>query len=1119
MEPLTMLGRKGILLFSLTAFSCLVASAQVSNGTIVGTITDTSGAVVSGARVTVRNIETGLERNVTADASGDYDVPDLVAGHYSITVTHSGFSTATVSDFELLVAQRASINTVLQVGATSEKVMVTSSTVQLLQTESSSVGQVIDTKAVASMPLNGRSFWQLTQLTPGVQYSVGGGGNGVPTGGGQIRASNVNVTVNGHASTFTGWYLDGSNITEAQVGGTIIQPNVDAIQEFRVEGGNMSAQYGHTPTVVNTTLKSGTNQFHGVAYEFLRNSAFDAKNYFYVPPPGTHLRDEPLHRNQFGGVFGGPIRRDKTYFFVDLENTRLSQSEDYNNVVPSLLERQGNFSQSSTIIKNPVTGEPYPSNTIPASAISSQAAYLLPFMPEPNYVSGGTYREINSNPLTQNLVRGDIRIDEQLTAADHIMGRYSIANNTETDPNPYPAMGTFPLESRGQNVVVNWTHILSPKWLNSLQASYYRSLFTFSSSFTGQDINTPAGITGFNDLAPLAKMGFPTISISNYSEFTGASAADDPKQNRIRSPQYLDIASYSVGKHDISFGAEIIHNTIMFDNGAISSGIFTFSEQYSGDNFADFLLGYPYEGQRSYYSALYGNVGTFQGYFFQDNYRILPTLTLNLGFRWEVNPFYYGDKGQLVGYDPVTNNEVIPSDFSLNAQPITPTLYPLFQDRIELTNSLNLPRSISPTEKHDAMPRIGIAYSPAPNWVLRANYGLFFVFPDDNLINNTITSVPFVASQTVFNTVGSTGPTSTLGNFFGSQPIATGNPNPGTPCSFGLVLDSCSTPTLTPMALGLKQQYVNAWSAAVQHEFGSRVSLDVAYVANNTVHGEERDSTNDPSPGPGSIQTRRPVPQWGTIGLGIFNGKANYNALQTKLETQAWHGATLLASYTYSKCLDNGTYNQGTIYVLSTINYYGPCSFNLKHNFVTSYVYQLPFGKGQPFLGDMPSWANGIVGGWQLTGITTMQSGLPFTPTISTDVANTGISGEVPNLVGKPTVVKSPSCWFFITANSTCRALRPQAVPAFAVPAMYTYGNGGRNILTQDDLIEWDFSLTKVFHLGEERSLEIRGEAFNVFNRTTFGAPSANIDQSSGATVGNTFVAPREIELAAKLFF
>jgi hypothetical protein len=1099
------------------AFLCSMAMAQVSLGTIVGTITDSSGAVVPGANVTVTNLGTGLKRNVATDAVGDYVVPGLVAGHYSISVAHAGFTTATVPDFELQVAQRASVNTVLRVGAMTQKVIVQSSEIQLLNTQSSSVGQVIDTKAVAAMPLNGRQFWQLTELTPGVQYTIGGGGGGVPTGGGQIRSSNVNVTVNGHAAAFTGWYLDGSDITEAQVGGTIIQPNVDAIQEFKVEGGNMSAQYGHMPTVVNTTLKSGTNQFHGVLYEFLRNSAFDAKNFFYVPPPGTHYRDEPLHRNQFGGVLGGPIRRDKTYFFVDLENTRLSQSEDYNNIVPSPLERQGNFSQTGITVKDPATGQPFPGDTIPV--ISSQAAYLLPYMPTPNYVSGTTYREINSNPMTQNLIRGDLKIDEQLTANDHIMGRYSISNNQETDPNPYPAMGTFPDQSRGQDVEVNWTHTLSPKWLNTVQASYYRSLFTFSSSFTGQDINTPAGISGLQGLAPLSKMGFPTLDISNYSNFTGASAADNPKQNRIRSPQYEDVASYSFGKHDITFGAEVLHNTIMFENGAIASGVFTFSQKYSGDNFADFLLGYPYQGQRSYYSALYGNIGSFQGYFFQDNYRIRPDLTLNLGFRWEVNPFYYGDKGQLAGYDLATNKLVIPYGFSIHAQPITPTLYPLFQDRIELTNVLNLPPSVSPTERHDVMPRLGAAWSPKSNWVFRASYGLFYVIPDDNLINNSITSVPFVASQTVVNSVGPNGPVNTLGNFFGSLPIASGNPNPGTPCSFGLVLNSCSTPSITPMAMGLKQQYVNEWSVAVQHEFGSRVSLDVSYVGNNTVNGEERDSINDPTPAPGSVQSRRPVPQWSTIGLGIFNGYGNYNALQTKLETQAWHGATLLASYTYGKCLDSGTYNSNTVYTDSPLQFYGPCSFNLKHNLVVSYVYQLPFGRGQVIGGGAPGWVNGIIGGWQLTGITTAQSGLPFTPTISSDVANTGVSGQRPNQAGMPAIIKSPSCWFYTAANPSCAALAPNATNVFTVPAQYTYGDGGRYDLTQDDLIEWDASLTKRFIFSSEKSLEFRGEAFNIFNRTTFGTPGTNIDSSTGATVSQTFVAPRELELAAKLFF
>ncbi|HEV2273311.1 MAG TPA: carboxypeptidase regulatory-like domain-containing protein, partial [Acidobacteriaceae bacterium] len=307
--------------------------AQSASATILGTVSDDSGSVVPDATVTVKDLGTGQERTVKSDDSGAFTVPGLQVGHYSLVVTREGFALYKIADTELQVAQRATINPVLHVGAVTDKVTVIANDIPLLNEASSSVGQVIDTQTVQDMPLNGRNFWQLTQLTPGVSYIQGG--QNIPAGGTSIRATAVNVNVNGLSPAFTGWYLDGANITEFQLGGTIIQPNVDALQEFKVESSNMGADYGHTPTIINATLKSGTNQFHGTLYEFLRNNSFDAKNYFFRPPAGSTRRDEPLHRNQFGFVVGGPIRKDKTFFFLDMQTTLFTYAQNFDEVVPS----------------------------------------------------------------------------------------------------------------------------------------------------------------------------------------------------------------------------------------------------------------------------------------------------------------------------------------------------------------------------------------------------------------------------------------------------------------------------------------------------------------------------------------------------------------------------------------------------------------------------------------------------------------------------------------------------------------------------------------------------------------------------------------------------------------
>jgi hypothetical protein len=1095
--------------------------AQSNTGTILGIATDDTGAAIPDATVTVENLGTGEQRAVMTDNSGAFAIPNLQVGHYSVKVTREGFAPAQIADTEVQVAQRATINPVLHVGGITDKVTVIAADTPLLNQASSSVGQVIDTQTVQNMPLNGRTFWQLTQLTPGVSYIQGG--QNIAAGGTSIRASAVNVNVNGLSPSWTGWYLDGANITEFQLGGTVIQPNVDALDEFKVESSNMGAEYGHSPTIVNATLKSGTNQFHGVLYEFLRNNALDAANYFYTPPVGSNARNGALHRNQFGFAVGGPIIRNKTFFFVDLQETLYNQQQNFNSIVATDAQRAGDFSSllnqpTPVVLRNPITKQPLNDGRGPNTfRPTPQSAYLLQYMPHANAVVNGVGRAILTNKLTQQLGQGDIRIDHQLTQADHLTGRYSIADNHEKDPNAYPAMGVFPLRSRGQNGLFRETHVFNSKWINELQVAYYRSYFLFASSLQGQDINAAAGIAGLEGLAPSSTVGFPSVTIANYSNYNGQSNNSYPKQNKIRSWQYSDHVTYASGKHDIRFGYELFHNTNTFVAGNNSSGTFNFNGSYSGDNMADFLLGYPRSASRSSFRSLWGNAGNFQSFYVQDNYHALPNLTINAGLRWEINPFYNsGDKGQITGFDLTNGKLVLPRDFSINAQPLTPQLVPLFSDRFEYADDLGLPKSIRKSDYFNIGPRLGLAYGITNNTVLRGAYGIFYLFPDDNAINNTQNTVPFIASQTLNNTA--TTPTYTLADFYQGQPVVAPNPTPGKACPFGIVANSCSTPSVTSMALDVQNTYIQEWNAAVQHQFGGRISLDVSYVGNKTTHMQQGFQINDPAPGPGVIQDRRPRAQWGTINYSKFAGMGNYNALQTKFEARNFAGATFLVSYTYAKCLTDGTYTSVVREDTPLIRYYGVCNYDLKHNFVASALYGLPFGRGRAFFSQAPAWTNAVIGNWNLSSIATLQSGLPFTPTISSDQANTGVGSQRPNVIGQPTMVRTANCWFYDSRNPSCRS-SSTATDAFAIPAQYTYGNGGINTLRADGLVQFDVSLIKSVRFTESRSLEFRASFYNVFNHTTFAVPSTNIDATSAGTISSTLNAARQAELAAKIYF
>ena len=1102
----------------LVAIACLiilwsgVSLGQVTNATVVGITRDSADAALPGTQIALKNRATGIELRAVSSDDGAFVIPNVPAGHYSITYSHEGFKASVIPDVELLVAQRAVFDTRLDVGEVTSSITVNEAS-PIIETSSSDVGQVVNTVTIEHAPLNGRSFWQLTSLTPGVTYTPGG--QGTHSGGSSIRSSSVAVNINGGPANQTGWSLDGAWITEMQSGGTLIQPDVDALQEFNVQSAGLPAEYGRTANLVNVSIKSGTNEFHGSAFEFFRNTVLDARNYFYLPPAGSTETRPLLRRNQYGGTIGGPIVKNRTFFFTDIEKTDLASGTDFSNVVPAPEQHSGDFSALLSLptpvhLKNPTTGQPFPNNQI-QGYISPQGAFFAPYMPLPNQLRGNTFYNTISAKLLQHITRADAKVDHQINDNNHIFGRYSIINNDEQDPNPFTTLGAFSLYSRGQSATATAIHNWSPNWITEARMSYYRSLFIFGGVLQGTNIDHEAGVQGFDNTTSV--YGFPQITVSGYTGYNGSPSDQRPKSNQHRNFQYALDTTWIHGKHNAKFGADLLHERASFYNGSRAVGVFNFTGIYSGNAFADLLLGYPDSVTRDYYKQLNGDIGYYFDLFAQDSYRATGKLTLNYGLRVERNTFYEGINGQKSAFDTTTSKLIIPSDVRPTAQPLTQTLLPLFSDRIVYTGARHLPNSIEPAE-WDVVPRFGFAYAATRNTVLRGGYGFYQLFTDLGTINNEVATVPFIASVTISNDRPPAKPSRTWGDYFLGQSNVAPNPNPGAACAFGFIANTCATPDMTANEVKSKNQYVQQWNAAIQHQFGSAVSLDVTYIGTKTTHLQKVPSVNDPLPGAGAIQARRPYPQWGIITYNTFSGYANYNGLQAKLETRQFEGLTLLGSYTYSRCLDSATGFTSAYQPHS----YAPCDYDFPQDFTGSFNYALPFGTGQRW---HPSnrVADAILGNYQFAGVITARNGAPFTPTISTDTANTGVGSQWPQRVGSPKKIGDPACWFFVSANPTCATIAPGQKAAFATPAKYSYGDGGRNVLRAGNLVEVDMTLLKEIKFLDSRNLELRFEGFNVLNHPSFAAPTTTINTGSGGQVSSTINSSRILQASAKVFF
>jgi hypothetical protein len=446
------------------------------------------------------------------------------------------------------------------------------------------------------------------------------------------------------------------------------------------------------------------------------------------------------------------------------------------------------------------------------------------------------------------------------------------------------------------------------------------------------------------------------------------------------------------------------------------------------------------------------------------------------------------------------------------------------------TDQLKLPQSITPSD-HDWAPRLGLAWKPgsANKDVVRAAYGIYYTFPDSNIINNTVVSVPFTYVQTLNNALPPLTPSMNFGNFFQGTLAPTLNPSPGTPCSYGLVLKSCDTPALQTSEINLHQQYTQEWNLTVEHQIKTGIALTVGYVGNKTSHLQQFVRRNDPPPGPGAVQSRRIYPQWGTINSAEWGGRANYESLQTELVVREWQNLSLTGSFVYARCMDDGTDELQAPATQLIGDNYGPCDFNQKYTSSISTNYAFPFGTGKHFLANSPAALRHTVENWQLAGNGTLKSGLPFTPTISTDQANTGVGNQRANVVAVPFVPQNVSCWYYTSANSNCVSLYPNGQNAFAVPAQYTYGNGGRNILNGDRFLQLNVAFLRDFPIAERMRLQFRAEFFNIFNHPVFSTPGATsgnglasystVNIASGSQVAQTLNSNRILEFSLKVFF
>jgi outer membrane receptor protein involved in Fe transport len=1103
--------------------------AQITTGEIIGVVTDSSGAVIPNAKVTVSNVLTNIERSAETSQNGDYAFNLLPPAKYTVRVESTGFKTFSVAAFDLAAGDRTRVDGHLEVGKATETVLVTGE-VPALQTDSSSLGTAITGRLVQDLPLNGRNYVQLTQLVPGVSA---GPPNGLATGSRpDDRRLNSSFSVNGQDPIANNNMIDGMDNNERIIGTIGVRPSIDAIQEFKVQTNLYSAEIGRTSGgVVNIISKSGSNGLHGSLFEFLRNDALDANgNFNFTGDPNSQLPKQKFRQNQFGGSLGGPIIKDKTFFFGDYESLKIRQGIPITAIVPTAAERMGDFSDLLTLkapvtltLANSIGGVPagaLAGNRLPASLVDPLAQKIASLYPLPTSSGVATTNYASSPVRPQDATTFDTRVDHSFNQNWNLFGRYSFNDITTVQPTGFPDVGgvnpggLFAFagsnKTRAQNMQLNLVHTLKPNLLLELRAGYLRTAIQSKTVNDGKNTATslgfPCNAISCVNLGDQQTYGLPRIVIQGFQEL--GDAVFVPLLQFDNTFQYSGGLTWTRGAHNIKFGANLIRRQYSIVQSSTARGTFTFNADASNApaatnyGFANFLTGIPITVQRV--ASLYkpGYRGWESGYYVQDDWRVTRWLTLNMGVRYDIFTAKTEQHNRMANFDPISSTILVAG-----------------QNSSATTN-------IS-TDHGDFAPRFGFAATLGHGTVLRGGIGLSF-YPGDYASGVALKNPPFTSALTC----GS----STTRNFTnngcpaGIGTLAQGSPVPLAASAFptlsGGALDLTQIPpsSINAVDLNLQSSYNLQYNFIVEKQFGSNV-LSVGYVGSRghrlamalpDINRALASGTSTANPRPYAAS----APRITTVAYFTSAGESEYNALQLSLNRRLAKGLSFTSGFTFAHGQDDvtglgtstgGYGNQiGPIAgAIANVRAYdwATSDFNVKYRWSFGANYELPFGKSlHGFLGQ-------ALGGWQTNGSVIWQTGLPFTVTDQQSVSGIiGLTGERPNQVSSNLRVANP------TVGTSGQWLDPAA---FALPTAFTLGNAVRNVGYGPRQSVINGSLFKTFNLTEKYKLQFRSELFNLPNHPIFGNPNTSFGNVNYGKITSTagFYAPRQIQFALKLVF